>query len=97
MPIAVLSEYAEKEYEPFDSYSRFCPAMSVSVCFSDTALYTLSKSLRIFVIRVQKRTVEKPLILTSLTQIFFTNKELKVDSIYSSIAAFFLFAAVMRE
>ena len=51
----------------------------------------------LFVIRVQKRTVEKPLILPSLTQIFFTNKELKVDSIYSSIAAFLLFAAVMRE
>ena len=46
VPIAVLSEYTEKEYEPFDSYSRFCPAMPVSVCFSDTALYTLSKTHR---------------------------------------------------
>ena len=41
MPIAVLSEYTEKEYEPFDPYSRFYPAMPISVCFSDTALYTL--------------------------------------------------------
>ncbi len=44
MPIVVLMVYTEKEYEPFDSYSRFCPAMPVSVCFSDTALYTLSKT-----------------------------------------------------
>lgn len=44
VPIVVLMVYTEKEYEPFDSYSRFCPAMPVSVCFSDTALYTLSKS-----------------------------------------------------
>lgn len=44
MPIAVLSEYTEKEYEPFDPYSRFYPAMPISVCFSDTALYTLGKS-----------------------------------------------------
>ena len=43
VPIAVLSEYAEKEYEPFDSYSRFCPAMPVSVCFFDTALCTPGK------------------------------------------------------
>lgn len=43
MPIAVLSEYTEKEYEPFDSYSRYCPAMPVSVCFFDTALCTLGK------------------------------------------------------
>ena len=43
MPIAVLSEYTEKEYEPFDPYSRFYPAMPISVCFSDTALYTLGK------------------------------------------------------
>ena len=42
--IAVLTAYTEKEYEPFDSYSCFLPAMPVSVCFSDTALYTLSKS-----------------------------------------------------
>lgn len=44
MPIAVLSEYTEKEYEPFDPYSRFYPAMPISVCFSDTALYTLGKT-----------------------------------------------------
>lgn len=44
MPIAVLSEYTEKEYEPFDPYSRFYPAMPISVCFSDTALYTLGKN-----------------------------------------------------
>lgn len=44
MPIAVLSEYTEKEYEPFDPYSRFYPAMPISVCFSDTALYTLGKA-----------------------------------------------------
>ena len=44
MPIAVLSEYTEKEYEPFDPYSRFYPAMPISVCFSDTALCTLGKS-----------------------------------------------------
>ena len=43
MPIAVLSEYTEKEYEPFDPYSRFYPAMPISVCFSDTALCTLGK------------------------------------------------------
>ena len=48
VPIAVLSEYTEKEYEPFDPYSRFCPAMPVSVCFSDTALYTLSKTFPVF-------------------------------------------------
>lgn len=45
MPIAVLSEYTEKEYEPFDPYSRFYPAMPISVCFSDTALCTLGKFL----------------------------------------------------
>ena len=44
MPIAVLSEYTEKEYEPFDPYSRFYPAMPISVCFSDTALCTLGES-----------------------------------------------------
>lgn len=44
MPIAVLSEYAEKEYEPFDSYSRFLPAMPVAACFSNTALCTPGKS-----------------------------------------------------
>lgn len=33
MPIAVLSEYTEKEYEPFDPYPYFYPAMPVSVCF----------------------------------------------------------------
>ena len=44
MPIAVLTAYTEKEYEPFDPYSRFCTAMPVSACFSDTALYALSKS-----------------------------------------------------
>ena len=43
MPIAVLTAYTEKEYEPFDPYSRFYPAMPVSVCFSDTALCTLGK------------------------------------------------------
>lgn len=43
VPIAVLSEYTEKEYEPLDPYSRFYPAMPVPVCFSDTALCTLSK------------------------------------------------------
>lgn len=44
MPIAVLSEYTEKEYEPFDPYSRFYPAMPISVCFSDTALCTLGEA-----------------------------------------------------
>ena len=44
MPIAVLTAYTEQEYEPFDSYSRFYPAMPISVCFSDTALCTLGKS-----------------------------------------------------
>ena len=48
MPIAVLTAYTEKEYEPFDSYSHFCPAMPVSVCFSDTALCTLGKPLAVF-------------------------------------------------
>lgn len=49
MPIAVLSEYTEKEYEPFDPYSRFYPAMPISVCFSDTALCTLGKGcVRVF-------------------------------------------------
>ena len=47
VPIAVLSEYAEKEYEPFDSYSRYCPAMPVSVCFFDTALCTPGKTLAV--------------------------------------------------
>ena len=53
MPIAVLSEYTEKEYEPFDPYSRFYPAMPISVCFSDTALlYTLGKKLwGIFIVK----------------------------------------------
>ncbi len=51
MPIAVLSEYAEKEYEPFDSYSRFYPAMSVSVCFSNTALCTLGNLPGIFLFK----------------------------------------------
>lgn len=44
VPIAVLTAYTEKEYEPFDSYSRYCPAMPVSVCFFDTALCTPGKS-----------------------------------------------------
>lgn len=48
VPIAVLAAYIEKEYEPFDSYPYFYPAMPVSVCFSDTALYTLSKSESLF-------------------------------------------------
>ena len=50
VPIAVLSEYTEKEYEPFDPYSRFYPAMPVSVCFSDTALYTRSKMSGFFIL-----------------------------------------------
>ena len=50
VPIAVLSEYTEKEYEPLDPYSRFYPAMPVPVCFSDTALCTLSKCGRRFLI-----------------------------------------------
>lgn len=49
MPIAVLSEYTEKEYEPFDPYSRFYPAMPISVCFSDTALCTLGKRLGLII------------------------------------------------
>ena len=44
MPIAVLTAYTEKEYEPFDPYSRFYPAIPISVCFSNTALYTLNKA-----------------------------------------------------
>lgn len=44
VPIVVLMVYTEKEYEPFDSYSRYCPAMPVSVCFFDTALCTPGKS-----------------------------------------------------
>lgn len=51
MPIAVLSEYTEKEYEPFDPYSRFYPAMPISVCFSDTALCTLGKRAAVFTFR----------------------------------------------
>jgi len=43
VPIVVLTVYTEKEYEPFDPYSRFYPAMPVSACFQDTALCTLSK------------------------------------------------------
>ena len=43
VPIVVLTVYTEKEYEPFDPYSRFYSAMPISVYFSDTALYTLSK------------------------------------------------------
>ena len=49
MPIAFLSEYTEKEYEPFDPYSRFYPAMPISVCFSDTALCTLGKAHSFFI------------------------------------------------
>lgn len=49
MPIAVLTAYTEKEYEPFDPYSRFCTAMPVSACFSDTALYALSKHCGCFI------------------------------------------------
>jgi len=52
VPIAVLMAYTEKEYEPFDSYSRFYPAMPISVRFSDTALYTLSKYLVLFLIQL---------------------------------------------
>ena len=54
MPIAVLSEYTEKEYEPFDPYSRFHPAMPISVCFSDTALCTLGKRAACFYINKEK-------------------------------------------
>ena len=43
MPIVVLTTYTEKEYEPLGPYSRSYPAMPVSVCFLDTALYTRSK------------------------------------------------------
>ncbi len=43
VPITVLTIYTEKEYESFNPYSRFYPAMPVSACFQDTALYTLSK------------------------------------------------------
>ena len=50
MPIAVLSEYTEKEYEPFDPYSRFYPAMPISVCFSDTALCTLGEMPAFFIL-----------------------------------------------
>lgn len=53
MPIAVLSEYTEKEYEPFDPYSRFYPAMPISVCFSDTALCTLGKAPAGFLLYMQ--------------------------------------------
>lgn len=48
VPIAVLTAYTEKEYEPFDSYSRYCPAMPVSVCFFDTALCTPGKASGVF-------------------------------------------------
>ena len=48
VPIAVLTIYTEKEYEPFDPYSRFYPAMPISVCFQNTALYTLGKSAAAF-------------------------------------------------
>ena len=41
--LVLLSGGQQKEYEPFDSYSRFLPAMPVAACFSNTALYTLSK------------------------------------------------------
>ena len=40
VPIAVLTVYTEKEYEPFDSYSRFYPAMPVSMCFLGILPYT---------------------------------------------------------
>ena len=43
-----LKDYTEQEYEPFDPYSRFYPAMPVSVCFSDTALCTSGKCCRTF-------------------------------------------------
>lgn len=43
MSITVLTIYTEKEYEPFDPYSRFYPAMPVSACFSNTALCTRSE------------------------------------------------------
>lgn len=55
MPIAVLSEYTEKEYEPLDPYSRFYPAMPVPVCFSDTALCTLSKRRHFFILRAMPK------------------------------------------
>ena len=57
VPIAVLTAYTEQEYEPYDSYSWFYPAMSVSVCFSDTALYTLSENRVRSVICPKKRAV----------------------------------------
>lgn len=46
--LVLLSGGQQKEYEPFDSYSRFLPAMPVAACFSDTALYALSKSSTVF-------------------------------------------------
>lgn len=58
MPIAVLSEYTEKEYEPFDPYSRFHPAMPISVCFSDTALCTLGKGARTFFV-LERHSLER--------------------------------------
>ena len=51
VPIVVLMVYTEKEYEPFDSYSHFCPAMPVSVCFFDTALCTLGNLPGIFLFK----------------------------------------------
>ena len=61
MPIAVLTAYTEKEYESFDPYSRFCTAMPVSVCFSDTAICTLSKlpSVFCFMLYFQERAANK--------------------------------------
>ena len=52
VPIAVLTAYTEKEYEPFDSYSRYCPAMPVSVCFFDTALCTPGKDPALFYLTI---------------------------------------------
>ncbi len=56
VPIAVLTAYTEKEYEPFDSYSRYCPAMPVSVCFFDTALCTPGKNPRRFYLIIKLMT-----------------------------------------
>ena len=63
VPIAVLTIYTEKEYEPFDPYSHFYPAMPVSVYFSDTALYTRSKRANCF----WKGKIEKLRLATGLT------------------------------
>ena len=43
VPIVVLTTYTEKEYESFDSYSHFYPAMPISEYFLRYCLILLSE------------------------------------------------------